>query len=326
MVAGLASTCDRQPGSCHPHGFGARHGIARRPLAEETTVTVRVCEVCAGESRLVRLDDQALLSRCAECGHVERDLALAPAYARDVEYGEGPGGTVRIELTYRRLLRRMPELSPPGPILEVGCGPEALLARRLFQAGYNVVGIDPNVSTGEMGGVQLVRAGLDSTTVQVLNGSPGQPSTGYQAATAIHVLEHIGNLRTSLQVLRSQLREHGSLYAITPAGDSSALSRNGSAWWMLEDPTHIRFFSEQSLSIALRRAGFRNIRIRRLITDSMATDSATLIRRIRPRNRPKGVLDQTSTRAISMATLPVALGTRVVSKRWRSVLEVVADN
>ncbi len=288
-------------------------------------MTVRACEVCSGESSLITLDDQARLYRCAECGHVERDLALSPAYARDVEYGEGPGGTVRIELTFRRLLRRLPDLSPPGPILEVGCGPEASLAHRLVKAGYEVVGIDPNVSTGEVAGVQLVRAGLNSTTGEVLRDISGQPSTGYRVATAIHVLEHIYDLNVALQVLHSQLSEGGSFYAITPAGDSRALARYGSAWWMLEDPTHIRFFSEQSLGIALRRAGFENIRIRRLITDSMATDSATIIRRLRPRNRPKGVLDQTSTRAISMATLPVALASRVASRRWRSVLEVVAE-
>lgn len=289
-------------------------------------MTVRACEVCSGESSLVTLDDQAHLYRCADCGHVERDLDLAPAYARNVEYGEGPGGTVRIELTYRRLLHRVPELSPPDAVLEVGCGPEALLARRLARAGFDVVGIDPNVSTGEVDGVRLVRAGLDASTARVLSEVASHSSAGYRAATAIHVLEHIGDLHTALRVLRSQLQNDGSFYAITPAGDSSALSRNGSAWWMLEDPTHIRFFSEQSLRIALQRAGFGNIRIRRLVTDSMATDSATLIRKLRPRTRPKGVLDQTSTRVISVATLPFALGARVVSKRWRSVLEVVADS
>jgi len=280
------------------------------------------CEVCGASTIEWRIDDASVLRRCPECDHLTRCLPESLAHARDDEYGEGAGGTTRIELTYRRLKGAMPELRPGSRVLEVGCGPEATLAKRMVKGGLDVVGLDPNVDSEQLSDhLRLVHGGLGHEFDAELE---AQHVGEFNAATAIHVLEHIPDLVDSLTSLRALLQDRAPLYAITPAGDSRLLKRFGSAWWMLEDPTHVRFFSATSLRLVLKRVGFSEVILRRPILDSMSTDAATLIRYRRPRRRPLGVLDQTSTKAITLATLPASLAWRGARPRWRPVLEVVA--
>ncbi len=279
------------------------------------------CEVCATEMQDWQLSPECLLHKCPRCGHVLRTLSDAPALAREDEYGEGPGGSLRIALTANRLQRRTGRIGPSSTVLEIGCGPDPLLAKKLAASGAQVIGLDPNVETHEVNDrLTLVRGGLGAQSAAL------KPWLGsIDVATAIHVLEHIPDLQDSLRTIQETLDSNGRFYAITPAGDSAMLVHSKGAWWMLEDPTHVRFFSQASLTLALTNAGFTQIVVKRLILDSMATDAATLVRRLKPAERPAGVLAQRSTKFTLAATLPFTLSMRAVAPRWRSVLEVTAQ-
>ena len=100
----------------------------------------------------------------------------------------------------------------------------------------------------------------------------------------------------------------GGPSATTPAGDSSGVDRYGAAWWMLEDPTHIRFFTADSLARAAERAGFVDIEVRRLLLDSLSVDAASLARAVRPGERPRGVLGSRSVLAAAVASVPLVIG------------------
>ena len=73
----------------------------------------------------------------------------------------------------------------------------------------------------------------------------------------VHVIEHVDDVRRTLEVARSVLAPGGRLVLVTPAADSWGLRLFGESWWLLEDPTHVRFFTMRSLRLACEGAGFR---------------------------------------------------------------------
>ena len=127
-------------------------------------------------------------------------------------------------------------------------------------------------------------------------------------------------LRSSWELLRPG----GRASFITPAGDSTGVERYGAAWWMLEDPTHIRFFSADSLARAAAKAGFVDIRVRRLLLDSLSVDAASLARAVRRGPRPRGVLGSRRVLAAAVASVPLVVGQRLVSPRSRPTLQLIA--
>lgn len=111
---------------------------------------------------------------------------------------------------------------------------------------------------------------------------------------------------------------------LTPAGDGTAVERYGAAWWMLEDPTHVRFFTADSLTRAAEAAGFVDIEVRRLLLDSLSVDAASVARAVRPGPRPRGVLASRAVVASAVASLPIVLAQRLVRPRTRPTLHLLA--
>ena len=261
------------------------------------------CEVCGLTMAAWSLDDQATLLRCDRCGHIVRDFVLAPAASRRQAFTAAPGGELRTRLTVSRLYRRI-RLPVGSLVLDVGCGPDAAAARALARDGYAVVAVDPEVKgyapqaspPTEPGEEDVVRR---TTHDQALIPGP------FDLAVAVHVMEHVPDPQLALHQMAACLRPGGGLYAVTPKGDSVALAFFGSAWWMLEDPTHVRFFSRESLALAVKHAGFDRVRVRDLITDSMATDAASVVRKLRKGRGPQDVQDLSVTKVVGTLGLPL---------------------
>lgn len=149
------------------------------------------------------------------------------------------------------------------------------------------------------------------------------PEGSFSLVLGIHVLEHVTDVGATLALVRRLLAPGGIGYFITPNAECSALSRFGADWWMLEDPTHVQFLSPRSAELLARTAGFSEVTVRRLVTDSLACDAATLARRFRREAPARGVLDHRSTRLMAAALLPLSLALRGTSPSWRPAMEVV---
>lgn len=142
---------------------------------------------------------------------------------------------------------------------------------------------------------------------------------------AVHVIEHVSDPDAFARACHRLLREDGSLVLVTPAADSANLRFFKAAWWMLEDPTHVQFFSRRSITILLEAAGFADVAVRRLVVDSLASDAASAVRALRWPHLPRrGVLDDRVTRAIVVLSAPLVLLARALFRTARPVLEVTA--
>lgn len=272
--------------------------------------------MCGSVVRGEAIRGGCVLEVCQECGHLLRDLGRCPAGHRDLAYGGEPSlDRIRLDLTYRELVRE----GVPGRVFEIGYGAGSML-RRFHDAGAQVAGVDPDQLEVGVDEVVAAKGDLRVGGIEDVADLPG----GQDLVYGIHVLEHVLDPHRALRSSFELLRPGGRASFLTPAGDSTGVQRYGSAWWMFEDPTHIRFFSADSLARAAQTAGFVDIEVRRLLLDSLSVDAASIARVIRPRTRPRGVLGSKAVLAGAVASVPFVLGQRLVSPRSRSTLQLIA--
>ncbi|HEX5460835.1 MAG TPA: class I SAM-dependent methyltransferase [Steroidobacteraceae bacterium] len=215
------------------------------------------------------------ISRCSNrgCGLLWLDpmpLAedLAMAYASYYTHG-APARTVGYRLgrsLYRAALdialwvtgipseRRRSEAmflgsSPPGALLDVGCGYGAFMSR-MKARGWRVRGIDFDP--------QAARAARDLHGLEVqvgtLEGLTGTDSQ-FDVITANNVIEHVADPVDFLVRCRGLLRPGGRVILKTPNASGYGARRYGPAWRGLEPPRHLHIFTPPALSACARRAG-----------------------------------------------------------------------
>lgn len=279
---------------------------------------VSVCEVCGGALQTRSLRGGSRLQECSRCGHLLRDLDAAPARHREHAYGGEPTlDKIRLGLTYGALRRSL--ATPPSSVFEIGYGGGGLL-RRFFDDGAQIAGADPDQLKVGVDPVVVQNAELFSCPVEDI--APGAIQA--DLAFGIHVLEHVQDPARTLQVTRDLLRPGGVAQFLTPAGDSTGPRWYGDGWWMLEDPTHIRFFTAASLAQLARDAGFVDVQVRRPVLDSVVTDSASLVRSLSHRARPAGVLASRPVLALGAVTAPLVIGARAAYAPMRPTLQLIA--
>lgn len=274
------------------------------------------CEICGGMTGRLTLRGGGSLRRCDTCGHLTRDLQDAPAGHRDHAYGGEPTlDAWRLALTYRLLTAE----GVPDSVFEVGFGAGSLL-RRFLDAGAIVAGTDPDQLAIDVDPVVRARGELHTEPIEELAATDRQVELAY----GIHVLEHVQHPLRTLEHVTGLLRPGGRVQFLTPAGDSAGLRLYGSAWWMLEDPTHVRFFTAESLRRAALSVGLTDVRVTRPAMDSLVTDVASIARRVRPRARPHGVLAERPVLFAGLASAPLVLGARAIRPGLRPTLQLTA--
>jgi len=130
------------------------------------------------------------------------------------------------DLGYRQFLSRLcyplaARLSPPAHGLDFGCGPGPLLAKMLIEQGYSVSLYDP-----------------------IYADAPELLHQHYDFITCTEVVEHFRQPQLMFEQLFDLLKPHGLLGIMTKRViNVEAFSR----WHYKNDPTHICFYSEETL-------------------------------------------------------------------------------
>jgi SAM-dependent methyltransferase len=294
---------------------------AERP-ATEVGLTASPCEACGRVTDPWRIGPQDLLWRCPSCGHVIRDIALAPARHRAHAWGGDPGfDRIRSSLTMRSLRRVVPDDGDgrPSRILEIGFG-RGLLLTRFMRDGHQVFGIDPGMLQRDLEPALAEGATLYAEPAESVTLPPGT----FDLIYGIHVIEHLNDPAAVFRACHQALRPGGVLYLMTPNARSAGLTLFREAWWNLEDPTHIRFFSPASVATMLRDAGFPGGRVRTPLWDSLTVEISSLLRGFIREPGEHGILGVRGTKPLYAALLPVAALGRAVYPRLSPSMEVVA--
>ena len=195
------------------------------------------------------------IARCKRCGHMQVDpmpaaqtLAREYAQAASEAYIEEEAGQ---RATARRALVRIERFAErPGRLLDVGCWVGFLLAEAR-ERGWRGTGIEPSAFAS---GYARERLGLE-----VLTGELGSvPLNGrvFDAVAMADVIEHLRAPHEELMTIGELLAPGGLVWLAIPDAGSSVARALGPRWWSIL-PTHVQYFTRNSIAILLERCGFQ---------------------------------------------------------------------
>jgi SAM-dependent methyltransferase len=167
----------------------------------------------------------------------------------------------------------------PLRALEIGCATGRYL-KRLETVGWQVQGVE----LSSWAAARATAAGLPvhCGMLQTLpdDGCP------YDLAAAWHVLEHVPDVRGTLQELLRRLRPGGQLLISIPNAGCWEPRFFGSAWYLWELPRHLHAFTPRSITRLLSECGFVDIRVQhqRTLLNVFGSLGIALLNR-RPRSR-----------------------------------------
>ncbi len=172
--------------------------------------------------------------RCRHCGlsMLEADAWLdreeERTYYKTHENRPGdPGYLLHLERLITPLTQAIPA---PATGLDWGCGPHPVLADRLRKKGYQMAAWDPAFGPA----------------------LPAAPADGWDFITCTEVIEHLHEPRASLKAMLHRIRPGGVLAIMT---EWLPEPRQFNRWHYRRDPTHVAFYSPNSLRWAAQHFG-----------------------------------------------------------------------
>lgn len=236
-------------------------------------ITLPCCPVCDGTSSRPRYFKFGLpLVECLGCGLVYANPRLTPEeiwkrYSPDYFWNEYlPALGVKdghVDLEYfdgrhsamlQLIARQRPNC---GRMVEVGAGGGFFL-KAAERAGWTVAGIEIS-SEGVEFATSRLALDVRRESAEELN----CPAASFDVAVMFDVIEHLLDPVAALQRVRRALRPGGLLVMSTPNLDAVTRLALGSDWAVLSPAEHLYNFSEKTLGLLLRRAGFDGINFER---------------------------------------------------------------
>ena len=203
--------------------------------------------------------DLALLYKGYHTHAPETKRAKQPIHLRSILYGiylklsYVPSAVLGLARERQELLHMHLMNSPPGALLDVGCGDGGLL-KRMSDLGWKVAGVDFDEKAIENAKAQY---GFDVRTSDLA--CANYPDNSFDALTLNHVIEHVPNPIALLAEGKRVLKPGGRLIAATPNIQSLGHRTFGDCWRGLEPPRHLQIFSVKALGNCARRAGFDSV-------------------------------------------------------------------
>jgi SAM-dependent methyltransferase len=227
--------------------------------------------VVSGWDRLHNLPGRFTVVRCRGCGLMRTTPRPTPAgmgyyypphygpYASTRVTGDTPPPTPRVAGGKLRDWLREPKThilppTPPGRLLEVGCGSGAFM-HSLAREGWVVEGLEYSPEAAE-----AARSLGYHVTVGALESAP-EPSAPYDLVVGWMVVEHLHDPIGALRKLARWTRPGGWLALSTPDAGSLEFKLFGDAWYALHLPNHLYLYSVDSLRRILEAGGWRVERV-----------------------------------------------------------------
>ena len=200
--------------------------------------------------------------RCTSCGHrqtdpMPTDAVLESAYADAssddyVQEEAGQRETARRALAQieRRLLPHVGNGSPPPwRLLDLGCWVGFLLSEASLR-GWETVGVEPSHYASAYARDEL---GLDVRTGELFS-VPLAPSH-FDAIVMGDVIEHLPRPGEALDRMAELMAPGGVAWLALPDAGSVVARRLGKRWWSVI-PTHVQFFTRDSIRVLLEARGW----------------------------------------------------------------------
>ena len=147
----------------------------------------------------------------------------------------------------RRLQTIETQLPQRGKILDVGCAAGYFL-QEAQQRGWHICGMELSQEMAHSA-EQLLHAPIYTALDAV-------PDRDFDAITLWEVIEHLPDPIETLRQLRDRLRPGGVLMLSTPNNGHWQALRAKELWIGYRPPSHLQYFTRETLTDTLHRAGF----------------------------------------------------------------------
>lgn len=136
-----------------------------------------------------------------------------------------------------------------GRLLDVGCGTGAFL-ERCQQTGWQITGVEPDEDARTVA-TQKLRIAIESNLQGFDTNSP------FDIITLWHVLEHVSDLKTTVQQLSRLLSKQGTLLVAVPNSDSYDARYYKQFWAAYDVPRHLYHFTPDTIEPLFAQYGLR---------------------------------------------------------------------
>lgn len=153
-----------------------------------------------------------------------------------------------------RKFRHLPKRRQGGVLLDLGCGDGSYL-RLIRDCGWEVVGLDPDfkvVSNALSHGLKVYQGDINYFFGK---------SELFDLITLNHVIEHVHCPPHVLKMCYELLKPGGQIWIETPNINSFGHAHFQKYWRGIETPRHLILFNADSLKMAMRTAGFSNLKM-----------------------------------------------------------------
>ena len=227
----------------------------------------QACIICGTRKReLLIHKDPWYVRRCMHCGLGSLDPRpsqeeIKQLYRSDYFADHYDGGLDPDSPAFRKKLRAeghrtrfIKAVKPSGRLLDIGCGYGYFLAA-CQQQGYDVAGLDVSAWAAQYATQKL---GLPVSVGKF--GDIKFPPHSFDIITMWHFLEHSPDPRLALRTAKSWLRPDGILVIDVPDYEGTDAQRQWRDWdgWSL--PYHLWHFTFKTLTLLLRKHGFKVIK------------------------------------------------------------------
>ena len=230
------------------------------------TLTTERCPVCGtAETAPVELGSYDGLCQCVACSTVRSRQYADPDDVYVDGYLFGDTAYFGLDVRHPRLqdyltgaVRRRLDLIerhvPRGSVVDVGCGTGEALAA-YAERGWDCIGVEPVADAAAFAaerGVAVRAAALEES---------GLPERSFDVVSAMHVLEHIPDSTSFLELLARWARPGGHVVIEVPNYASRQRRHDGDGWALLRPLEHVVHFTPTTLAAAFEHAGLQTVSI-----------------------------------------------------------------
>lgn len=214
------------------------------------------CPTCNSDDSVQHgLALDVVLLQCSECGLVYKLIEKADKESvQGLQDGVYKDLRLRTEVRvqYKMAADRLAAIkkhSGGKRILEIGCATGEFL-ETAGKAGYDALGVDASKLYADFAKSKglNVRNGLLDEVVK--------PEEAFDVISMFHLLEHIPQPGAFLEQVKERLAPGGIIFAVCPNIDSTTRRPFGLWHGNYQQPDHLLFFSNKTLSDLLERSGF----------------------------------------------------------------------
>jgi 2-polyprenyl-3-methyl-5-hydroxy-6-metoxy-1,4-benzoquinol methylase len=237
------------------------------------------CPVCAGRTlnHVASNTDFTVsrevfnINRCKNCGlgittPRPQDNDLGKYYLSDNYISHSGKATSFIDkiyliarrLTLRQKHRLLSVTSGGKRLLDYGCGTGDFL-NHMKSNGWQVKGVEP-AEKARLKANDLLDHAVEPS-IELIEGV-------FDTITLWHVLEHVPNLQTTMEAVKSRLVANGHLIIAVPNLNSWESKYYGNFWAGYDTPRHLWHFSQKSMEILLANSKLTLIETRPMILDA----------------------------------------------------------